>query len=138
MTRNEMAEVMEKVFVECKTLRGAGQAEYAHREDNAFANFERVGERLGISREKTLLVYLEKHIDGVHSWVKGHRSQRESVKGRINDIIVYLCLLRGMVEQAEIAALPSVRCDACGRMDHEKCCGGACACTCGANRARLT
>ncbi|HEX6940221.1 MAG TPA: hypothetical protein VF158_12475 [Longimicrobiales bacterium] len=48
-----------------------------------------------------MLVYLEKHLDGIHAYVQGHRSQRESVRGRINDAIVYLCLLRGMVEQAE-------------------------------------
>jgi len=103
MTRNEVATEMEKVFEECKELRTAGQAEYARREENAFANFERVGERLKISREKTLLCYLEKHLDGIHAHCDGHESQRESVLGRINDAIVYLCLLRGMVvEKAAI------------------------------------
>ena len=101
MTRVEMADVMEKVFEECKALRAAGQAEYAHQEDNAFANFERVAERTGLSRETALLVYAEKHIDGIHSWVQGHRSQRENVRGRINDLIVYMCLLRGMVDELD-------------------------------------
>lgn len=101
MTRAEIAQVMDKVFAECQRLRDAGQQEYARREENAFANFERVGERIGISREQALMVYLEKHLDGIHAWVNGHRSQRESVRGRINDAIVYLCLLRGMVEEAE-------------------------------------
>lgn len=98
-SRAWMASVMRGVFEECVALREAGQKEYAHRDDNAFANFERVSERLGIYREQVLLVYLEKHLDGIHSWVKGHRSQREDVRGRINDAVVYLCLLRGMVEQ---------------------------------------
>lgn len=101
MTKAETAQVMDKVFAECQGLRDAGQKEYARREENAFANFERVGERIGISREQALMVYLEKHLDGIHAWVNGHRSQRESVKGRINDAVVYLCLLRGMVEEAE-------------------------------------
>ena len=101
MTREEMAVVMDRVFDECRALRDAGQREYARRESNAFANFERVAERVGISREQALMVYLEKHLDGIHAWVNGHRSQRESVKGRINDAIVYLCLLRGMVEERE-------------------------------------
>ena len=94
-----MAKLMEQIFSECTALRGAGQAEYAHRDENAFANFERVSERLGLSRKQVLLVYMEKHFDGICSYVQGHRSQRESVTGRINDMIVYLCLLRGMVEQ---------------------------------------
>lgn len=101
MTRAEMAAVMDRVFDECRALRDAGQQEYARREENAFANFERIAERLDVSREAVLMVYLEKHLDGIHAWVNGHRSQRESVKGRINDAIVYLCLLRGMVEEAE-------------------------------------
>ena len=98
MTKDEMQSVMQKVFAECQALREAGQKEYAHREENAFANFERVAERNHISREQVLLVYMEKHLDGIHSYVNGHRSQRESVTGRINDMIVYLCLLRGMVD----------------------------------------
>jgi len=101
MTRQEMAQVMDRVFAECQQLRDAGQREYAHREDNAFANFERVAERLGLSREAVLLVYLEKHLDGIHSYVQGHRSQREDVRGRINDAIVYLTLLRGMIDERE-------------------------------------
>ncbi|HYE93924.1 MAG TPA: hypothetical protein VEA38_23035 [Terriglobales bacterium] len=100
-SRAWMADVMERVFEECRQLRGAGQKEYAHRDENAFANFERVAERMGFSRGQALMVYTEKHLDGIHSFLQGHRSQRESVKGRINDVIVYMCLLRGMVEQDE-------------------------------------
>lgn len=101
MTREQLAAVMDRVFEECRALRDAGQKEYARREENALANFERVAERVGVSREKVLMVYLEKHMDGIHAWINGHRSQRESVKGRINDAIVYLTILRGMVEDAE-------------------------------------
>ena len=80
-------------------MREAGQKEYARKSDNAFANFERVGDNLNISREKVLLVYLLKHIDGICSFVEGHKSQREDVRGRLTDAIVYLCLLWGMVEE---------------------------------------
>jgi hypothetical protein len=101
-SKADMEGVMNKVFTECHRLRGAGQAEYAHKDDNAFANFERVAERIGINRESVLMVYAEKHIDGIHSFIKGHKSQREDVRGRINDVIVYLCLLRGMIDEMEL------------------------------------
>jgi hypothetical protein len=101
MTREQQARVMEAVFAECHALRGEGQKEYARRESNAFANFERIAERMGLHREEVLMVYCEKHLDGIHAWINGHRSQRESVKGRINDVIVYMTLLRGMVEEAD-------------------------------------
>ena len=80
-------------------VRAAGQKEYARKSKNAFANFERVGDNLGIDKKEVLLVYLLKHIDGICSYVKGHKSQREDVRGRITDVIVYLCLLWGMVEE---------------------------------------
>jgi hypothetical protein len=102
-TKAEMQDVMRRVFEECGGLREAGQKEYAHADQNSFANFDRVAERLGLSRESVLMVYAEKHVDGIHSWIQGHRSQRESVKGRIRDVIVYMCLLYGMVECRERA-----------------------------------
>lgn len=106
ISRSKMAEVMDKVFEGCRAFRAAGQAEYAHAEENAMANFERVAERMGLTREQTLLVYLEKHMDGIHSYVQGHKSQREDVRGRIKDAIVYLTLLYGMVEDTETPSVP--------------------------------
>ena len=79
-------------------MREAGQKEYARKKSNAFGNFERVAEYVDSTREKVLLTYLLKHIDGISSFVNGHESQREDVRGRITDAIVYLCLLWGMVE----------------------------------------
>jgi len=43
------------------------------------------------------MTYLLKHIDGISAYVKGHKSQREDVTGRITDAIVYLMLLWAMV-----------------------------------------
>jgi hypothetical protein len=100
MSRRAAAAVMRETFDTCHKLREAGQAEYAHDEGNALANFERVAEKAGATREQVLLIYLEKHMDGISAYVKGHRSQRESVEGRIHDAIVYLCLLKAMVVDA--------------------------------------
>ena len=82
-------------------MRVAGQKEYARQTSNAFANFERVADNLGLDRKEVLLVYLLKHVDGVCSYVKGHKSQREDVRGRIIDIHVYLDLLWGMINDEE-------------------------------------
>jgi hypothetical protein len=101
MTKERMAEKMQEIFEECNKLRGAGQAEYARREGEAFANFMRVAERLGLDRKQVLMVYMEKHLDGIHAYINGHKSQREDVRGRINDVITYACLLRGMVDEEE-------------------------------------
>lgn len=89
---------MEQVITEINFLRDSGQKEYAGGE-NAFGNFERLEAQLVLDRKKVLWVYLMKHIDGVVSYLNGHISQREPVEGRINDIIVYLILLRGMIQE---------------------------------------
>jgi hypothetical protein len=96
-TKDEVAVIMQDTFARLDKLREAGQKEYAHDEDNAFANFERVSNYLGIDREKVLWTYLQKHLDGIVAFINGHRSQRESVHGRIDDAHVYLELLRAMI-----------------------------------------
>ena len=109
---------MNQIWKEVRQTRDDGQKEYARTDDNVFANFERVAKKLSnpanrpdlskddpifskISREKVLLVYLLKHIDGICSHVDGHKSQREDVRGRIKDSIVYLMLLWAMIEEKE-------------------------------------
>jgi len=42
-----------------------------------------------------------KHVDGLCAYVDGHHSQREDVRGRLTDIIVYCFLMWGMVEENE-------------------------------------
>jgi hypothetical protein len=84
---------------EIMKLREAGQKEYAHNEDTPFGNFERGARKVGLSREQVLWVYALKHLDGIRAYVDGHRSQREDVRGRINDFIVYMMLLHGMLQE---------------------------------------
>jgi len=99
MQYKAMKQLSEKIWKELQQARDAGQKEYAHHNDNVFANFERVAERLNISPKKVLMVYLLKHIDGITAYIEGHKSQREDVRGRITDSIVYLILLWGMIEE---------------------------------------
>lgn len=80
-------------------LRESGQDEYARRNENAFANFERIGEMQNIPREKVLMVYLTKHFDGIVSWFEGNKDQREGLLDRIGDACVYLFLLSGMIKE---------------------------------------
>ena len=118
MNYKKMSNLMNQIWKEVRQTRDDGQKEYARTDDNVFANFERVAKKLSnpanrpdlskddpifskISREKVLLVYLLKQIDGICSHVDGHKSQREDVRGRIKDSIVYLMLLWAMIEEKE-------------------------------------
>ena len=101
MTKKKMEALISQIFKEIQTVREAGQKEYARNQNNAFANFERIANNLDTSREKILMVYLLKHMDGILSYINGHKSQREDVRGRITDAIVYLCLLWGMINDTD-------------------------------------
>tara|TARA_R110002012_G_scaffold67378_1_gene175682 strand:+ start:10031 stop:10321 length:291 start_codon:yes stop_codon:yes gene_type:complete len=94
-----MLEQIDYIFGEVKKIHTEGQKEYAMDEDNVFANFERIAKQTDFDKKMVLWIYLMKHIDGIASYLKGHRSQREDVEGRLTDAIVYLCILWGMIEE---------------------------------------
>jgi len=96
-----MSRLMKKIIKEITSTRDAGQNEYARDCENVFANFERVASFVGVSREKALLTYMIKHVDGLCAYADGHRSQREEITGRLTDIMVYCVLMWGMVEDNE-------------------------------------
>ena len=98
MNYKQLDKVIQSQIKQILKTREDGQKEYARNVSNVFANFQRVGKYVGVSQEKVLMVYLLKHIDGIMAHINGHKSQRENVEGRITDAIVYLLLLRGMVE----------------------------------------
>ena len=99
MNQSDMSKVMDRILKEVAVMRNAGQAEYAHDDDDVFANFNRVSNLLDVDRKKVLMTYMLKHVDGIAAYVKGHESQREDVTGRITDCVVYLMLLWAMIEE---------------------------------------
>ena len=101
MKHKEMLKLIKTIFKEVETIHTQGQKEYAMDEDNVFANFERIANQMDLDKKTVLWVYLMKHIDGIASYLKGHRSQREKVQGRLTDAIVYLCILWGIIESEE-------------------------------------
>lgn len=100
-SREQVAQLMAEIFAECQKTRDVAQKEYAHKEENALANFEEAAAEVGITREQSWYMYAVKHWRGVAAWIKGFRSQREDVRGRIKDLIVYLVLLWAMVDDIE-------------------------------------
>jgi len=87
----------EEIIPNLMRTRDAGQKEYAHEQGDVFANFKRVAKSIDSDMKKVLWVYFLKHVDGISAHIKGHKSQREDVRGRITDAMVYLALLWGMV-----------------------------------------
>jgi len=101
MKHREMIALIDRILDTVKNMHTKGQKEYAMNKDNVFANFQRIANQTGNAQEMVLWIYLMKHIDGIASYIKGHVSQRENVKGRLTDAIVYLCMLWVMIESKE-------------------------------------
>jgi hypothetical protein len=98
MTKDQYDELFISIIDQVKGTRDEGQKEYAHEEHNVFANFERTARQLNTTRDKVLMTFLMKHMDGIVAHINGHTSQREDIRGRIKDSIVYLTLYWAMVE----------------------------------------
>ena len=105
MKHKDMLGLLNAIFEQVELVHTQGQKEYAMNEDNIFANFQRISNQTGLDQKMVLWIYLMKHIDGIASHIKGHRSQREEVQGRLTDAIVYLCILWGMIETEDLECL---------------------------------
>ena len=99
MKHEEMLSLIRGIFNKVESIHTEGQKEYAMNENNVFANFQRITNQTNIDQKMVLWIYLMKHIDGIASYIKGHKSQRENVRGRLTDAIVYLCILWGMIAE---------------------------------------
>ena len=98
MNKMEFSRFIGDIGDELRKLSSTKGAEYTGENTGAFANFERQAALLGLTREQILMVYLNKHIDGINNWVRTKKEFSEPVSGRIKDAILYLSLLLAMVE----------------------------------------
>lgn len=102
MKRDAFLEFMKSKTHEIVEVSRVAQKEYAHgEEDNCFNNFNRVGAEVDAHPMKVLWVYAMKHKDGIAAWLKGTKSQREPITGRIKDLIIYLFILWAWIEENE-------------------------------------
>lgn len=96
MKKSDFKALMEATFEVVRGLAGTKGEEYARDEDQ-LKNFKRSGDEAGILPEQTWVVFFNKHIDSIKHYIKtGHRSS-EPIEGRIDDAILYLLLLKGLL-----------------------------------------
>ena len=103
MNREDFDKLTNEIWESIMTTRNQGQNEYARTETDVLANFKRIGDWKDETQESVLMTYLLKHIDGMLSYVSGFTSQREDIRGRITDVMVYCMLFWAMVEESEDA-----------------------------------
>jgi hypothetical protein len=119
MLKTEFHKHREALYAERTKISSSAQEEYAHGQDDAFDNFNRIGSRVRvpcehcgkptrIGRLGAWAVYFLKHVDGVLAYIGGNHSQREDVRGRLTDINVYSDLADGMIVEERNSKLSPI------------------------------
>lgn len=102
MRKDEFLALLEDTFTQIEALTATKGEEYAASDDQ-LANFKRSAEQAGITPEQVWLVFFNKHKDAITSYVKNlniiNRHPSEPIEGRIDDAILYLCLLKALIQE---------------------------------------
>jgi hypothetical protein len=100
MNRNEFtSSVIDSTFQEILELNKRKGHDYAG-DDDALSNFKETGKRKGIKPEQVLGVHLDKHLSAIDTYIREGQVESEPIEGRIDDAILYLLLLKGLVMEA--------------------------------------
>lgn len=108
MNSYEFSSIVHEVHDKMVTLTHTKGLEYRAGDDDQFANFKKQSVELNMPMEKVLMVYLSKHLDSIRNYVRNcpvshveHYDPKlsEPIEGRVDDAILYLILLRGMVRE---------------------------------------
>lgn len=101
MNNTQFMRLMEATFTRLKDLTNTKGREYSGDEDRC-RNFKQEGEELGLHPAAILGVYMAKHYSAVKTHIKDlqkgiERDMSEPIEGRIDDMILYLILLKALL-----------------------------------------
>lgn len=104
-SRVRWVELLDETFEEIRKLGALKGGEYSGDTDR-LANFRRNGAALGLPMETVWAVYAGKHWDAIMQYIRDQREgverQRlEPIEGRVDDLLVYLLLLKAMLEEGK-------------------------------------
>lgn len=99
MNKSDFQRILHETSETLQTLTDSKGREYANSCDQ-LANFKRLSAQLGLSKEQVVMVYLSKHLDSIHSYVRNpDQDLSEPIQGRIHDAILYLILLKACIDE---------------------------------------
>lgn len=104
MNGSDFRQLLDDTSTRLRELTASKGIEYANSDDQ-LANFKRLSQRLGLSPEAVILVYLAKHLDAIDSFVRTGRVHSEPIVGRIDDAILYLVLLKAQIAESHLPGL---------------------------------
>jgi hypothetical protein len=103
LSHSDYSQIVHDTVLKITELAAVKGGEYAG-DDDRLANFRRNGERLGLPMETVWGVYAAKHWDAVMQYVQDlntgkTRPRSEPIEGRVDDLIVYLMLFKGILSE---------------------------------------
>lgn len=97
MKRSRLFDLIDETMMEIERLNNTKGREYAD-DAEALANFYNRAEQMGIDPKVVWGAFFGKHIDSIFSYIKRGEVLSEPIQGRIDDAILYLILLKGLIE----------------------------------------
>lgn len=106
MTGDERHEFAQRFLFEVlEEMRFKGQEYQVNGDVNG--NFKRVAEEQGDSVLKVWNTFVQKHIDGLNTYVRDpNRPVTEDIRGRITDIIAYMTILASLQDEGAVPLPP--------------------------------
>jgi hypothetical protein len=104
MTKEEFTEFRRKLNEECEGLLDCKGSDYTTGNDR-LDNFKRVSEVTGVTPLGVWSVYFLKHVLAIMKYVRSHRVESESIRGRFVDVRNYIDLGMAIIDE-EISSTP--------------------------------
>jgi hypothetical protein len=102
MTNKEFDDILVEQIELCRGIAASKGVDYSGDNDR-LKNFKDVAAQLGGTPQYALGVYLMKHVDSIKTWIKRGELKGEPIEAKIDDAIMYLLLLKGMVYEQRAA-----------------------------------
>ena len=123
MNPSDFLTLIDDTFNEMKRLTATKGAEYKGSGGGQFDNFVRYSSRAGLTVGQAWLVLFAKHLDAIDTFIRDDsqkvgRVRSEPINGRIDDAILYLVLLKGMVSTGLVGTVPAKALDRQSHMQH--------------------
>ena len=98
MTNDQLNTIIHKTFESIAHLRATKGKDYA-RDTDTLANFKRHAAALDLTPEQVWAVYAGKHWDAIMTYCKRGQVESEPIEGRVDDMLTYLLLLKGLIAE---------------------------------------
>lgn len=97
MKRSRLLDLIDQTLMTIENLNNTKGREYAD-DSEALGNFYNRAEQMGVDPKVVWGIFFGKHIDSIYSYIKRGEVLSEPIEGRIDDAILYLILLKGLIE----------------------------------------